>query len=208
MAVTLVNVGSVPNDKTGDQLRKAFQTVNQNTSALNSRLESVETDLPGIELKADQADARSQAAAPYHATVTWAENLTINVQQANHLSCTLAGATNITFSGMGLMKNTKLRLVNPSGTGLSVNFTQSLTWLMPELIEVAAGATVILSLVCYGTNPSDIVVESMSPAYVQVYGGADSPVDTVPATGPAVYVRTDGVVYFKPAGTTGTEGWI
>lgn len=42
----------------------------------------------------------------------------------------------------------------------------------------------------------------------EVFGGAEEPNGNVEAEGPAVYIQDNGKIWVKPAGSTGTTGWI
>src|SRR5687768_1391667 len=153
MSLDLINVGTEPNDGTGDPPRVAALKINSNFEELYQALEALGPleEEPGqseLDLKAPLIV--TQGTTAYGATV----NLNMATLAGTHQTISLTGNIAFTSSNRGTGRQVVLRLLCDS-TQRTLSFPAGWRFLGSKPATIAASKVGVLSLTFFGENDSD-----------------------------------------------------
>lgn len=143
MAIQEINVGNIPNDGTGDDLREAFVKVNQNFTDVNTRINAVPTQAENLGTTGEGLFAQKVDDTLQFKSIVGGSNITLT-----------ANGTSIELSARGGLDEVLVLTDNGSATVTS-NSPMSLTATAPAQVR-SDGTNIIFELQNTGVVSHDI----------------------------------------------------
>lgn len=143
MAIQTINVGNIPNDGTGDDLREAFVKVNQNFTDVDTRVNAVPTQAENVGIAGEGVFAQKVDDTLQFKNIVGGSNVTVS-----------ANGTTIELSAAGGLDQV-LVLTDNGSTNVTPNSPLSLTATAPSQVS-SSGGNVVFSLANTGIVSHDI----------------------------------------------------
>lgn len=143
MAIQTINVGNIPNDGTGDDLREAFVKVNQNFTDVDTRVNAVPTQAENLGTTGEGIFAQKVDDTLQFKSIVGSANVTVS-----------SNGTSITLEARGGLDQV-LVLTDNGSTNVTPNSPLTLTGTAPVQTS-ASGGNVVLSLTNTGIVSHDI----------------------------------------------------
>jgi len=143
MAIQTINVGNIPNDGTGDDLREAFVKVNQNFTDVDTRVNAVPTQAENIGIAGEGIFAQKVDDTLQFKNIVGSANVTVS-----------SNGTSITLEARGGLDQV-LVLTDNGSTNVTSNSALNLTGTAPVQTS-SSGGNVVFSLSNTGIVSHDI----------------------------------------------------
>lgn len=145
MAIQTINVGNIPNDGTGDDLREAFVKVNQNFTDVDTRVNAVPTQAENIGIAGEGIFAQKVDDTLQFKNIVGSANVTVS-----------SNGTSITLEARGGLDQV-LVLTDNGSTNVTSNSALNLTGTSPVQTSSSGGNVV------FGLSNTGIVSHDIAP---------------------------------------------
>lgn len=160
MPVTPVNVGSAPNDNTGDPLRTAFTKLNTNDQGLDTVAAAALTTAWAGTSVANAAYELAQKGTVSHQTLSFASTISFDMTGSAYQSCTVTGNTSISVINQVAPTNSHIQVITgrlvSDGAGTHTLAWDSFGTFSTPPTSLPNNKAVLASFTSYGTSINNV----------------------------------------------------